>query len=192
MSYFTNTIDDQVIGLLRNGGVGLLPSDTIYGLSAVALNQDAVEKIHELKGRDGNKPLIVLIGEISQLNDLGLKSEHSELLNKHWPAPLSVEFDAKNAPVWLHRGGHFFAVRFPNDQNLRNLMKKIGPIVSTSANLQGQEPAKSVQDAKKYFKDKLDFYVDIGKVDGQASTLAKIDNNELVVVREGAYKIIKM
>jgi L-threonylcarbamoyladenylate synthase len=81
------------------------------------------------------------------------------------------------------------AVRVPDNFELRNLIKKTGPIVSTSANLRGQEPAKTVKEARKYFGDRLDFYVDAGHLDSQPSTLVKIENNKLKVVRQGAYEI---
>jgi L-threonylcarbamoyladenylate synthase len=88
VSYYTNTIDDKVIQLLKDGGVGLLPTDTIYGLSAVALNKDAVEQVHNLKRRDGGKPLVVLIADIKQLVSLGLSVAHAESVKEHWPGPV--------------------------------------------------------------------------------------------------------
>jgi L-threonylcarbamoyladenylate synthase len=174
---------------LSSGAVGLLPTDTIYGLSALALNKEAVEKVHKLKQRDGGKPLVVLIGELKQLSELGLSVSHAELVKNHWPASLSVIFNSSNIPEWLHKETSSLAVRLPDQENLRNLIRKVGPIVSTSANLQGQKPAGSVKEAKKHFGGKLDFYVDMGKLEGQSSTLVKIENNVLKVLRQGAYEI---
>jgi L-threonylcarbamoyladenylate synthase len=81
------------------------------------------------------------------------------------------------------------AVRMPDNNDLRRLIDKVGPIVSTSANLQGQVPAKNVEDAQKYFGDKLDFYVDAGKLNGEPSTLVKIENGQIIILRQGSYKI---
>lgn len=189
MSYLTNKIDDHVVQLLKSGKVGLLPSDTIYGLSALALNEQAVEKIHKLKGRDSNKPLIVLIAKIEQLNELGLKKEQGELVKNYWPGPLSVVFESKGIPKWLQLGTESLAVRMPDNQELCDLIAKTGPIISTSANLQGQKPAELAAEAQKIFSEKLDFYVDVGKLEGQPSTLAVIENGKLKVVRQGAYII---
>jgi L-threonylcarbamoyladenylate synthase len=189
MSYSTNRLDDRIVELLKNGAVGLLPSDTIYGLSAVALNKDAVERVHELKRRDGNKPLIVLIANIKQLKELGLSKEQSELVEYYWPAALSVIFEAENIPGWLQLRSSSLAVRMPDNQELRDLIAKTGPIVSTSANLQGKKPAASVKEAKNYFNEHLDFYVDVGELNGQASTLVKIEKNKLKVVRQGSYSL---
>jgi L-threonylcarbamoyladenylate synthase len=189
MSYYGKEINEKVVELLKAGGVGLLPTDTIYGLSALALDKKAVERVHELKERDDGKPLVVLIAEAGQLNELGPSLQYPEILEKYWPAPLSVEFNASNAPEWLHRGKFYFAVRMPDHDGLRKLIKKVGPIVSTSANLQNHEPAKTVEEAKKYFGDQLDFYVDAGKLEGQSSTLVKIENGKLKILRHGAYEI---
>jgi L-threonylcarbamoyladenylate synthase len=177
MSYCTKVIDSEVIKLLQIGGVGLLPTDTIYGISAVASNRKAVQKIHELKGRDKNKPFIVLIGDLRQLKDLGVNSLQEELVKKYWPAPLSVIFN-KN-----------LAVRMPANQELRILINKVGPIVSTSANPQGQEPAVSVTNAQKYFGIKLDFYVDAGELNNPPSTLVKVIGGKIKVIRKGVYKL---
>jgi L-threonylcarbamoyladenylate synthase len=189
VSYYVKEFDNKVIELLKNGGVGLLPTDTIYGLSAVALNKESVEKIHKLKQRDDGKPLVALIGNLNQLQELGLSAVNTEALEKYWPAPLSVEFDATHAPEWLHRGKKYFAVRLPDNRQLRDLIAKTGPLVSTSANLQAQEPAKNIKEAKMYFGDKLDFYVDAGEINGISSTLVKIENGQLKVLRQGTYEI---
>jgi L-threonylcarbamoyladenylate synthase len=189
MSYMTNQIDQKVVGLLSGGSVGFLPTDTIYGLSAVAMNEQAVERIHHLKGRDGSTPLIVLIADIEQLDSLGLKKDDADLIKKYWPGPLSVEFDAASAPSWLHRGNRFFAVRMPNNKELRELINTTGPIVSTSANLHGKKPASTTSEAERYFGKKLDFYVGAEKLEGEPSTLVKIENGQIKVLRQGAFPI---
>jgi L-threonylcarbamoyladenylate synthase len=188
VSYFTKEFYNKVTELLKNGGVGLLPTDTIYGLSAIALNEQAVRRVHELKGRD-NKPLILLISEINQLEELGIQKEQANIIKEYWPGALSVIFNTNITPEWLEMGTSSLAVRMPDNNDLRRLIDKVGPIVSTSANLQGQVPAKNVEEAQKYFGDKLDFYVDAGKLNGEPSTLVKIENGQIIIVRQGSYKI---
>jgi L-threonylcarbamoyladenylate synthase len=189
VSHFFNEFEGEIVELLQNGAVGLLPTDTIYGLSALALNEQAVERIHKLKHRDDGKPLVVLISNIKQLAELGLSVADAEHVKNYWPAPLSVEFDATNAPEWLHRGKFYFGVRMPDNDSLRSFIRKVGPIVSSSANLQGQRPASSVREAKNYFGNKLDFYVDQGNLEGRPSTLVKIKDGRITVLRQGALKI---
>lgn len=189
MPYFTNQIDEKIVELLKSGGVGFLPTDTIYGLSATALNKNTVKKVHDLKNRD-KKPFIILISHMNQLPDLGIDLMAAGEIRKHWPGPLSVVFESSKVPEWLQMGTKSLAVRLPDNKNLSDLIAKTGPIVSTSANLQGHEPAKNVEEAQKYFGNKLDFYVDTGELKGQSSTLVKIENGRLKVLRQGAYKIV--
>jgi L-threonylcarbamoyladenylate synthase len=189
VSYFTNKIDAKVEALIKQGAVGLLPSDTIYGLSASALCKEAVERIHALKARDGSKPLIVLISRFEQMPELGLKVEDIMMAKKNWPAPLSIIFRSFEIPSWLHQNTNSLAVRMPDCHELRDLIAKTGPIVSTSANLQGEKPAESAKEARKIFGDKLDFYVDTGRLEGSSSTLVKAENGLLRVLRQGSYEI---
>lgn len=178
------------ISTLKKGGVGLLPSDTVYGLSCSALNKKAVKRIHKLKRRDSGKPLIILLSDVEQGKQLGLNPKDIEVAAKFWPAPLTVEWPAgPNTPKYLHRGQKHFGVRIPANEDLRNLIKETGPIVSTSANLQGKEPAKTVAEAKKYFGDKLDFYIDAGELKAEPSTIVQIIKGKLKVIRQGSFKV---
>jgi L-threonylcarbamoyladenylate synthase len=189
MAYITDEFDDEVVRLLKKGGAGLLPTDTIYGLSARALDAAAVERIHKIKLRDSGKPLIVLISDLKMLDLLNISSKQAAPAEKYWPGALSLEFQAAGSPVWLHRGLEHFAIRIPDHPGLLELIKKVGPIVSTSANLQGESPVRSAEEAQGLFGDRLDFYVDAGELDNPPSTLAVIENGKLKVVRQGSVKV---
>ena len=123
------------------------------------------------------------------LDLLSISTGQAELVKDYWPGPLSMEFNTPNAPQWLHHGANHFAIRQPNYPELLSLIDKVGPIISTSANLQGQAPAISAEQALKIFNQKLDFYVDVGVINNKPSTLVVVDNGKLNVVREGAVKI---
>jgi len=189
MSYVTDKIDDEVVRLLQNGGAGLLPTDTIYGLSCRAEDPKAVERLHRLKGRNANKPFIVLISDIKMLNMLSIFKFDRELIKNYWPGALSIICPALAAPDWLQRGANTLAVRLPDYPKLISLVDQVGPIISTSANPQGRPPARSAAEARSLFGDKLDFYVDIGELDNPPSTLVAVENGKLKVVRQGAVKI---
>ena len=189
MAYVTDNLDDKITDLLNRGGIGLLPTDTIYGLSCVALNRVSVEKLHKLKRRAKNKPFVVLISQTAQLRDLGIITTDAAPALKYWPGKLTLVCDALKAPSWLHVGTHTLAVRLPDHTGLRSLIDKTGPLISTSANLAGGKPAVSAAEAENYFKGELDFYVDIGKLAGQPSTIAKSTFSRLTIIRPGAVKI---
>lgn len=189
MAYITDEFDDEVVRLLKKGGAGLLPTDTIYGLSARALDAAAVERIHKIKLRDSGKPLIVLISDLKMLDLLSISPDQAEPAEKYWPGALSLEFQAPSSPPWLHRGVGHFAIRMPNHPGLLELIEQVGPIVSTSANLQGEPAVRSAEEAQGLFGDRLDFYVDAGELDNPPSTLAIVENGRLKVIRQGSIKV---
>jgi L-threonylcarbamoyladenylate synthase len=189
MPYFTDRFDEKVIELLQAGGVGLVPTDTVYGLSALALSQQSVEKIFNLKERDDGKPCIILIGNINQAGEIGIDPAKLEPVKDYWPAALTFIAPAPNAPEYLHRGMQSLGVRIPKDDSLRELLSKLGPLVSTSANLQNEPVAHNTEFARKYFGEKLDFYVDGGELNGDPSTIAKITDGKLEILRQGAWQM---
>lgn len=167
-----------------------MPSDTIYGLSCRALNESAVKRLHKLKVRDKNKPFVILISNYEMFDLLGVRyNKVITTVGKYWPGALTVIFPAPAAPGWLQLGTGSLAVRLPADNALRNLIEETGPIISTSANPEGKSPTSSVAEAKKYFGEQLDFYVDAGVISGRSSTLVKVENEKLVVVRQGRLEV---
>lgn len=181
----------QIIDLLKSGKVGAMPTDTIYGIIGLALNQKAVEEIYELRKRAADKPLIVLISDLNDLNlfNIRLTKEQKEFLEENWPNPLSVILSCPAEKFkYLHRGTNSLAFRMPKDKRLLNLLKQTGPLVAPSANPEGEEPAETVDKAKEYFGDKASFYVDGGKIEAESSTLIRLkEDGSFEVLRRGAY-----
>ncbi|PIR88496.1 MAG: threonylcarbamoyl-AMP synthase [Candidatus Harrisonbacteria bacterium CG10_big_fil_rev_8_21_14_0_10_44_23] len=177
------------VKLLRSQKVGILPTDTIYGLVASALDFDSVERLYEIRYRDKNKPVIVLIGRISDLKLFGIKlsSKLKKSLKRYWPGPISIIFPVSSPRFsHIHRGGGSIAFRLPQNRPLRRLLKKTGPICAPSANPQGEAPAQDIETAKKYFANQVDFYIDCGEIKNPPSTVLKIEGNTFIVVRKGA------
>lgn len=189
MSYFTNSFDDNVVELLKNGGVGFMPSDTVYGLSACALDEAAVERIYAIKQRDDNKPCIILLSDLSQASSIGIDSASLQAAAKYWPAALTFIAPADSSPEYLHRGLKSLAVRIPDNEDLRGIIASTGPIVSTSANIQDEPIAHTPSHAIEIFGDQLDFYVDVGELSGEPSTIVKFEKNKLIILRQGAWQM---
>ena len=173
----------EIIEKFNSGMIGVIPSDTLYGIHARAFDKKAVEKIYDIKGRTVSKPLIVLISDISDLEKFGIIVEENvkNFLVSVWPAKLTVVLPCKNSDFeYIHRGNNSIAFRMPDREDLRDLIKKVGPIVSTTANPKGQKPAETIDEAKNYFEigsatnSKIDFYIDEGKIQSEPSTLILI------------------
>lgn len=184
--------DQRLITVLRRGGVGVLPTDTIYGLVGQALRPKVVERIYRIRERNLKKPCIVLISSLRDLKLFGVRidSATAKILRELWPDKVSVILPCLLRKFsYLHRGTKTIAFRFPKKRILLELLKKTGPLIAPSANLEGLKPANSISAAKKYFGDRVDFYVDSGKLKGRPSTLIRFRQERPVVLRPGAVKI---
>ena len=185
-------IDSKIKKLLEDGKVGVLATDTIYGLVGSALKIKTVERIYKIKKRNPKKPYIILISSIKDLAKFSVKPKRAEkeILNKYWPGRISFILTCSSKKFsYLHRGTRSLAFRLPRKKSLITLIKQTGPLVAPSANPEGLPPAKNIKEAKKYFGNKIDFYVDSGLVKGKSSTLAEIRNGKLRVLRKGAVGI---
>jgi L-threonylcarbamoyladenylate synthase len=175
---------------LRAGRIGVLPTDTVYGVHASALNQAAVERVRILRDRQADKPFIVLIGSADHLSKLGIFPTEAQrhVFEQLWPGPVSVVLAAANDSFeYLHRGSGTLAVRLPQHEEMLRLLKKTGPLISTSANAKGLPPATTCEQAKEGFGDGVDFYVDGGPLVGAPSTIISLEENgQATLLRPGA------
>jgi L-threonylcarbamoyladenylate synthase len=163
-----------IAAILQRGGVALLPTDTIYGLHAVATDEAAVARIAELKGREENKPFVVIAASAEQLRDFGAAVPES--LESVWPAPLTAV---------LRRGEGTVAVRVPDLAWLRALLVRTGPLVSTSANRSGETPISSIRELADEVAAGIDAALDLGVRAGKPSTIVDFTGTSPRLVREG-------
>ena len=179
--------DENTIEFLAEGGIGVIPTDTLYGLVTTALDPDSVERVYALKQRDGNKPLIVLISDMEQVEQFGVVLDAAliEQLNSYWPGSYSIILPTVDDQYeYLSRGTDSIAFRLPDSDELRELIRNVGPIVAPSANPEGYPPATTVDEVQKYFGTTIDFCVDGGTLEGKPSTLLRIENGDVEVIRD--------
>jgi L-threonylcarbamoyladenylate synthase len=198
------------IKILKSGGVGVMPTDTLYGLVGRANSKKAVERIYKIKGRDRKKPFIILISSLNDLKKFGI--EHYDIINnvimkkKLWPGPVSVVLPCTSTWIqkmkYLHRDVGSLAFRFPKKKSLLKILKQTGPLVAPSANPESLKPAANITQAKKYFgpirgregsqrastSNGIDFYLSGGTLKGKPSALIKIDKKSKIEVLRGKIK----
>ena len=177
---------------LLNDGIGILPTDTLYGLVGRAFSRKAFDRIFEIKKRNTKSPFIILISSIEDMKlfDIELNEVTRKILEKYWPEKVSVVLPCGSEEFsYLHLGTKTLAFRMPDKKDLLEFLKITGPLLAPSANHPGENPALTIEEAKAYFGSNVDFYVDEGKLESLPSTLIKIENGEIVVLREGAVKI---
>jgi L-threonylcarbamoyladenylate synthase len=186
-------MDNRISEIIKKDGVGVLPTDTLYGLVGSAFSKKAVEKIYDLKSRSERKSLIILISSIEDLKKFGVEitDKEKKFMKRYWPGKVSIVLPFKNTKLfYLDKMDGTLAFRFPKKGDLIKLIKQTGPIVAPSANPEGAIPAKDIYEAKVYFDDRIDFYVDGGKIDSEPSTLVKFNRDKIEILREGAVRIV--
>lgn len=178
------------INALKSGKIVVLPTDTLYGLVGSAFDNSVVSRIEALKGDTSNrKGYIVLLANSMDIEKFGglLTMSEKKAFSKLWPGPFSilVKVDSNTYEYLTHTDE--IAFRVPGEPALRELLSETGPLVAPSANPTGMPPAHNIDEAKAYFGDKVDMYIDGGNVtDARASTLLRIHNNsEIEVLRMG-------
>jgi L-threonylcarbamoyladenylate synthase len=177
--------------LIANGGLIAFRTDTFYGLGADPLNRDAVTRIKILKGREDNKPILLLVADATDVDRLMIdKSEDFAVVARSfWPGPLTiVGVAARELPQELTAGTGTIGLRLPNDDNVRSLVSLCGgALTATSANASGSPPACSAQEVADYFPTGIDLIIDGGDVTAtEPSTVLDLSKPEPRVIREGA------
>lgn len=161
MIVFPDNSSPKLAEMINDGAIGVLLTDTLYGIVAKADNEVAVTRVYDVKSRTDSKPPIVLIGDVSQMYD-PLPQGIDETIEGRWPGKNSIIVPSPSAPEWLKRGSSGVAYRLPDNAALRNLLRSTGPLIAPSANPEGGKPARSVGEAEGYFGEAVDFYVDGG------------------------------
>lgn len=187
-----NKLNDElcksIAGVLANGGVVVMPTDTVYGLAVNAFDLKALKKLYKLKGRSYRKPLITMVPDIKAL-ELIVKVPHKahNLIRKFWPGPLTLILPATHQGQILMGGRKDMGVRIPKNKVVLGILKHCHfPIATTSANPSETGSAKTARAALKFFKDKVDMVIDSGKtLHGRESTVLDMVSFPYTVVREG-------
>ncbi len=168
--------DENLVKVLQDGGVVVMPTDTLYGIVGSALNKNTVERIYEIRKRAPAKPCIVLISAIAEIEKFGIVLiEEQKSIFEKFEGPTSIVLDCDNPDFeYLHRGTKTLAFRVPILEELRNLLLKTGPLVAPSANTEGMPPSKNIKEAKTYFSDSVNMYVDGGEIIGNPSKVIRL------------------
>ena len=177
--------------IIKHGGVIAFRTDTFYGLGADPFNPLAVERVRALKGREDDKPILLLISDAEEIDRLIVEpsKQFQQIAAKFWPGPLTIVGKANtDLPEGITAGTGTVGVRLPADENVRNLVRECGgALTATSANPAGRDPARSAEEVQSYFPAGIDLIIDGGLVTVIApSTVVDATVSPPRVVREGA------
>lgn len=175
---------------LSDGGIVAYPTETIYGLGVKYDDEKALMRLYALKHRPHEKTIPIIISSVNQLSLLvpSVNSTAQYLIEKFWPGPLTLVFDALSGLNSYITCADKIAVRIPGESFALDLVRAAGfPITATSANLSGRPAARDVTMISMYFNDHIDLIIDGGTSQGsQPSTIVDVTRQKAVILREGA------
>jgi len=178
----------KIISILKSGGIGVLPTDTIYGVMGSALDKKTIARLYEVRKRKPTKPFIILIAAPKDIEKFGVSvsAPAKSVLSDVWPGPVSVILPVtrnKESFKYLHRGTNSLAFRLPAKKALLEILRETGPLAAPSANIEGFPPSKNLKEARKYFGDKVDFYQGGASRRGKPSRIIKISGRTVEIIR---------
>jgi tRNA threonylcarbamoyl adenosine modification protein (Sua5/YciO/YrdC/YwlC family) len=180
---------DDVVELLLEGGVIVLPTDTVYGLAALPGDEAAMARLFALKGRDAGAPVAVLCTDVRQaaaLVDPAALASLRPVGERWWPGPLTLVLPRRpGIELHLGRPEDTVGVRVPDHALVRAVTERTGPLAATSANRHRQPTAVTVEEAVLALGTELDAVVDGGALEGRASTVIDATTSPWRVLREG-------
>ena len=175
--------------ILQNGGAVILPTETVYGLFAKAMNEKAVENIYQLKRRPKDKAMNLNVADFETI--LAFSKQQPSYLKKLYdaflPGPLTIILQANDrVPVWINSGLSTVGFRIPNHPQTLKLIKKAGPLIGPSANISGQESGKVFKEIQKQFGGTVTGFADDAALTGVDSTILDLAGKTARILRQGA------
>lgn len=180
---------DKLRKILTSGGAVVLPTETVYGLFAQALNEEAVNNVYHLKQRPRDKAMNL---NVSNLNDIIFFSQNKpffleKLYNRFMPGPLTIILKANdNVPFWVNSGLDTVGFRVPNHVKTLQLISETGPLIGPSANISGNESGKKFSDIQAQFSVDLPGIEDDQALTGIDSTILDLSGQKARILRQGA------
>ena len=180
---------EKIVDVVNSSGLVISPTDTVYGIMGDALNKESIKKVYEVKHRDYSKPLILLMSSIDMIKEytLDISEDEMNLMKKFYPGCMTLLL-RRNSKIddMICNNGEYVGVRIPDNKDLLSIIEKLGrPVFSTSCNISGNDVVRSVDEIDEEIISKVDYIYDGGYIDSVSSTVVRIDNGEVVILREG-------
>lgn len=183
---------ERAIESIRNGKVVGLPTDTVYGIGANPLSDEAVGLLYELKERPEHRPVGLLASSLDQASRVGeIDGIARELALRHWPGALTLVVVPKVVLAdWVGDSQRLtVGLRVPDHPAALELLAAVGPLAVTSANISGGPEAMDATEARAVFGDRVAVYLEGAAGNGVASTVVDATTARLVVLRQGPVRL---
>ena len=177
--------------LIKQGEIVVFPTETVYGIGTNGLDENAVKKLYEVKQRPLNKPISLLVSNMEMVNLIAkdITDVEYRIMQKFFPGPLTIILKKKEiVPDIVTAGQDTVGVRVPGGEIARKLVEIANvPIAAPSANITGEPSGTNLQEIKKYFDGKADYFIDGGESElGVSSTIVQVIDDEIQILREGS------
>ena len=181
----------EIYQIIKNGGIVVFPTETVYGIGTNGLNEEAISRLYEVKQRPTNKPISLLVSSIDMAEMVAkdITDMEYKLMEKFFPGPLTIILKKKNiVPDNLTNNTDTVGIRMPDNIIAKKLIEYANvPIATPSANISGKPSGTNIENIMEDFKDKVDYYIDGGQSKlGIGSTIVKIENDYPLILREGS------
>ena len=181
----------QPANVIKSGGIVVFPTETVYGIGANGLNENAVKRLYEVKQRPFNKPISLLVNSIDMINEIAkdITELEYDLMRKFFPGPLTIILKKKDiVPNIVTANSNTVGVRMPANETALKLIEYAGvPIATPSANISGKPSATNLKEVMENFGEEVDYYIDGGtsKI-GIASTIVQVIDEVPHILRQGS------
>ena len=187
---FDNNVALYCTNEIKNGNIGIFPTDTVYGIGCDSLNINAIKQLYNIKNRSLNKPVCILISNIEMINKFvkNINNIEQKLMETFWPGALTIIFDKSNIVSDLLTSGlDTIGIRMPNNEICLNIIKNLGkPIAMSSANISNKSPNSNLNALLKDFDNKVSFILNDNNLSTEIpSTIVRVENNNIHIIREG-------
>jgi L-threonylcarbamoyladenylate synthase len=187
--YDSDSALKKAAGLLREGKIIIYPTDTLYGIGAGIYHEAAIEKLFEIKKRESEKPVLILVEKPEDIFPLvkNVSSAAAKLIKQYWPGPVTFVFEVSekiSTRLTAHSGK--IGIRCPGSPLVRRLLFFAGfPVTATSANLSAGSPCRNAREAEKVFGKQVDLILDGGVLESEPSTVVDVTGEEMKILRPG-------
>ncbi len=178
---------DKIAKEIKKGNLVIIPTDTVYGISADMTNENAINKVYICKQREKNKPLILLVSNKEMLKKYtkNLTPLEKEIIQKYLPGKLTILLPKNdNVSAKITAGSNLVAVRMPDNNELIQIIEKVGsPIISTSANISGEKTITNPKEIDKELLKYISYVEGAGTINNEPSSIIKIENEKIIIIR---------
>ena len=180
----------EVANIIKDGGIVIFPTETVYGIGVNGLNETAIKKLYEVKQRQINKPISLLVNSIEMIEKVAkdITEIEYDLIKKFLPGPLTIVLKKKDiVPDIVTAGFDTVGIRMPENEIAQKLVEYAGvPIATPSANISGKPSGTNLKEIMKDFNNKVDYFIDggVSKI-GVASTIVQVINGNPYILRKG-------